>query len=264
MSITAVIIVQNEAVRIGALLERLRFCGERIVVDGGSTDATVEIARRHGARVIVHPFTTFAEQRNVGLAAVTTETVLMIDADEWPDDRLLTAIKVLLYDGSSAGGFFVRRQTVIFGRRLRFGGCGQERCLRVFRSWPFRYAGAVHEYLEPIPARCETLPGTLHHASTATIGSWICKASRYIPLEVTELRRRGVVSRWYHVCVFPVVRFLRDYVWRLGFLDGYAGLLFHVLSAWYYGLKHLANREPYLIATGAETHDLSRAPGHRP
>src|ERR1700733_14424501 len=106
--LSAIVIAHNEAANIGDCLDALAFCDERIVVDSGSSDGTVDIARGKGARVEGHDWQGFGPQKNYALSLATGDWVLSIDADERVTPELAAAIKAVLADASADGWEFPR------------------------------------------------------------------------------------------------------------------------------------------------------------
>ena len=169
MKLTGLVIATDEAADLPACLESLSFCDEMLVVDGGSRDATVDVARDAGARVLVNPWPGYAAQRRLGLEASLGEWVLAIDADERVDARLRGAVLEAVRSSEAVAGYRVRVQAWLFGRRLRFGGMGHDDHLRLLRR---DRAGvvehAVHEHFS-VDGETRLLPGALVHRSFASL-----------------------------------------------------------------------------------------------
>lgn len=232
-TVSAVLIALDEAARIGPCLEALDFCAERIVLDGGSLDGTIETARTHGARVETRAFTDFAEQKNHAISLARSEWVLLIDCDETVGPELrqevLEAIRSDRYDA-----YEIVRSNRIFGRTLRHGGCGGDVQLRLVRRQKARFVGAVHERIATEGLRVGRLRSALLHDSTRTVKDYMLKLNRYTSLEVREIARRSGTS------AAPPPRLGRPLaVWAYrylglgGWLDGMEGFLFAVLSGYY-------------------------------
>lgn len=231
--ITACLIVQNERDRLPAALESVSFCDEVIVVDGGSTDNTVELARARGARVIENPWPGFAKQRNVALDAATTDWVLEIDADERISPRLRQSIEAMLAGPPT--------NTAIVGFPLRNhflgGSLGPSAKYPAFRTRLFRRAAyrhdetrQVHEGLYP-RERPLALEGDLEHELAETLGEALTDLWRYAQLESRHLGAASPVSYLTGIVLRPsaklVYRTLVDGGWR----DGWRGLLKITLDA---------------------------------
>src|SRR5215472_8816784 len=145
MRLSAILITRNEAANIGDCLDALAFCDERIVVDCGSSDDTVEIARGKGARVETHEFRGFGPQKNFALSLATGDWVLSIDADERVTPELAQAIKAAIADGQ-ADGYELPRISSFCGRPMGHSGWFPDYVLRLFRRGKGRFDDAlVHE-----------------------------------------------------------------------------------------------------------------------
>jgi glycosyltransferase involved in cell wall biosynthesis len=229
LSIT--VITKNEAHRIERCLRSVEFADERIVLDSGSTDATVEIARRLGARVeITADWPGFGPQKNRALALATGDWVFSIDADEEVTPGLRDAILAAVRTPGGPDGYWVTRSSSFCGRPIRHGDWRNDRVLRLFRRARARFTDdAVHERVDCPPPHGE-LAGLLLHDSVDSMHDAIEKTERYARLGAEKLRARGrggPVSALVH----GAWTFLRGYLLRLGFLDGRAGLTIAALTA---------------------------------
>ncbi len=218
------IIALNEAARLPRCLESVAWADEIVVVDGGSTDATVEVARSFGARVFIRPFDNFAAQRNYALQQTRAEWVLSLDADEVVTPGLKAEICRVVRSPAPFPGYRVPIHSWIFGRRFRFSGTMGETKLRFFRADSARWVGAVHERV-----RLRGRPGSLRHPilhfSTPDVDVFVRKMRRYSALAATPGAKATRV-------VAGAGMFVRRWVRHLGLLDGPEGLAFALLSAW--------------------------------
>lgn len=240
-SVSAVVITRDAARDLDRCLQSLQWAEEIVVADGGSRDTTVEIARRHGARVIEHPFDEFAAQRNRGAAAARADWILMVDADEEVTAELRAEIRARLTT-ATATAFSIPRRNVLFGAALAHGDQWPDRQLRLYRRGAGRYIGAVHERLE-FAGEVGRLQAALLHHSTASIGDYLRKLRHYTALETAA---SGPPPRIAELVLRPPAVFLRGYVWRRGFLDGYRGFLVSALAAFYTFVKLARRREQTL------------------
>ncbi len=233
--ISACLIVQDEQERIGAALQSVAFCDQTIVVDGGSRDRTVEIARAAGARVIENPWPGFAAQRNVALDAAEGDWILEIDADERVSPALQASIQALLLEQPPAGA-----EMAVCALRHRFLG----RLLgpsakypayraRVFRRGAYRHdeSRAVHEGVEP-HERPVVLDGDFEHELADTLHEAFADTWRYARLESGHVSpprtlRAGLIGIVLRPSAKLVYRTFVDGGWR----DGWRGLLKITLDA---------------------------------
>lgn len=221
--VSANVIALNEEATIGPCLESLAWADEIVVLDGGSTDRTREVARRLGARVIEHRFDDFASQRNRALDASTGDWILSIDADERVPGELAAEIRATV-DATDAAiaGFWVPMRTRLFGRWLRYSGTQHERKMRLFRRDRGRWQRHVHETVALVgPAGRLTHP--IHHESTPDLDAALRKLNLYSSLEAARLAALPRAPKWWRPWLTPPVHFARLYFRRLGFLDGREG-----------------------------------------
>ncbi|MGE0799654.1 MAG: glycosyltransferase family 2 protein [Lautropia sp.] len=255
--LSVAIITKNEAHRIVACLASVRFADQIVVVDSGSTDATVAIAEGCGAEVTVTAdWPGFGPQKNRALAACRGDWVLSLDADECLSPELAAEIATIVAAGSDnavragAGeaapvlaGYWLRRQSRFCGQVMRHGLWGNDRVLRLFRRERGRFSDdRVHERVI-VDGATRTLAGTLLHDSVESFDDALDKARRYAALGADALRcrgRGGLVSAWLH----GIWTFVRGYLLRRGFLDGRHGLTLAVLSARSTYWKYLWARYP--------------------
>lgn len=241
--LSATVIAQNEAARIGACLDSLGWVDEVVVVDGGSADGTREISRARGARVLENPWPGYAAQKNFALDHASHPWVLSLDADERVTEGLRREIEDLLGRGPECAGYYVPRRNIFWGRRLRGRAFWPDYQMRLFRREAGRFnERGVHESVE-IRGRTGFLRGALEHRSYDDLGDYLRRLERYSRLAAEDLRRRGVRPRWDQLWLRPPARFLRDYLLLGGFVDGVDGLIVSALDAIYVFAKYARLRE---------------------
>jgi len=227
LPLSAVLITQNAASQIEACLDSLTFCAEIVVVDSGSTDDTVARARNRGARVIECAWLGFGPQKQFAVEQSANDWVLCVDADELVSPELRAAIETVLRAPSHRAYRFARCNRFM-GRYLRHGEGYPDWSLRLFDRRQARWSNdAVHE---KVLADCDvgTLAGDLLHDSAETLERYLAKQERYATLAAEEALARGKRPGTLRMLASPVVRFVKFYVLRLGFLDGWPGLV-HIL-----------------------------------
>lgn len=241
MKISAVIITYNEEDRLGAALESLAgVADEVLVVDSHSLDRTVEIARASGARVELHRFEDYGRQKNFAMGRASHEWVLNLDADERVSPELAAAIASLKEQGVGDGiaAFVVRRRTFYLGRWIRHSGWYPDRKIRLFRRSGASWQGRVHEGLA-VAGRVAPLAGDILHFTYRDIGDHVRRIERYSGYQAEEIVRKKTRLLYLRLLVLPPVTFLRHYVWRLGFLDGFPGLVIALVQSWGTAMKHM-------------------------
>ena len=228
--LTSITITKNEAAQIGDCLDSLAFCDERVVVDSGSSDDTVRIAREKGARVAVHEWRGFGPQRNFALTMVDADWVLWVDADEAVSPELATSI-LRAIDSGTADGYRMARRSRFCSRPMLHSGWHPDTVLRLFRRGKGRWTDAqVHEHAV-VEGRVETLSGFLLHEPVERLEDALEKMDRYSTLGAQEIIASGR-KVWFATGIFRgLFAFLRTYILRAGFLDGREGFLLAVANA---------------------------------
>ena len=238
-TITAAIIAQDEASNLTELLPRLDWVDEIVVVDGGSNDATEQVARSFGCRVAVRSFDTFARQRNHALQLATGDWVLSIDADERPTRRLAAEIRRIVTQVRWSG-FRVPIRSSIFGRAVRRSGTQDDLPVRLVRRDGARWTGDVHEVLQ-VSGRVGRLESWLEHRTLSSVEVFMTKMNRYTTLAAEARVSAGRRPRLSDALIAPAREVARRLVWKRGILDGPAGWRFCFLSGfseWVLAKKH--------------------------
>ena len=230
--LSAVVITREEQKNIERCLGALSFCDEIVVVDSESRDQTVAIAEKFGAKVFLNPFKDFASQKKFAVSRATGAWILSIDADEVVTPSLREEILHRLKASGGFAAYALPRRNFIFGKRLRFGGSGRDAPVRLFRKGQACFEGVVHESLR-VDGAVGRLRKPLLHYSTPDTGGYFQKLTLYATLEAKTLDQRSAVFRSAAIFWRPLGRFLQRYFIQGGFLDGYAGFLFAVLSSYY-------------------------------
>lgn len=261
-TITVAIIALDEESHLGELLPRLAWADEVVIVDGGSRDRSVEVSRRHGAKVIERRFDRFAEQRNAALDTARGDWVFFIDADERPTSRLVAEVRARIAD-DDVSGYRVPIKSTIFGRRFRFSGTQNDVPLRLMRRGSGRWGGAVHERFA-ITGGVGRLAAHLEHFTLPNIAAFRRKMDRYTTLEAEARLMRGEPPRRRDLWLRPALEAFRRLVWKQGWLDGPEGWTFCLLSGfseWTLARKHLDGwRRRHAASSACEVTTSNRAP----
>lgn len=285
MNLSVVIITFNEEANLARTLESVKSLvadgkGEIIVVDSGSNDRTVEIAKSFGARVFVEEWKGYAAQKNSAIDKATGDWILSLDADEeverdlgrliadviseeqpYPKQELLSAMGVTT-SHAEVQGFWIRRRNLFLGRWLRHGGFWPDLKLRLFRKGSGRFEDrAVHEDIafEGKAGRLKGVLSALVHHSYPTLSEYVEHMNRYSSLGaemVVAKKNARVRFSVINIVLRPLATFIYNYFFRLGFLDGREGLLLHLYHAVYVSWKYakaweLANKSKQ---TGRDSH----------
>jgi glycosyltransferase involved in cell wall biosynthesis len=222
--LSAVVIAQNAALQLPECLASVAFADETVVVDSGSSDATREIAARLGARVLEKEWLGYGRQKQFAVEQAAHDWVLCLDADERVSPELAASI-VRALDRPAAPVYRMARRNRFLGRWLRHGEGYPDWSPRLFDRRSARWSGdAVHEKvlyaLSP-----GTLEGDLLHDSAEDLGRYLEKQNRYTTLAAQELYEHGRRAGFVELALSPLVRFVKFYLLRLGFLDGLPGLV---------------------------------------
>lgn len=251
--ISAIIITQNEERNIGRCLNSLiGIADEVVVVDSGSTDGTERICREHGALFHHHPWEGYSAQKNHAETLSTGDWTLSIDADEALSDELRQSL--LLLKGRDADPdmvFCFNRLTNYCGTWIRHCGWYPDEKIRLWRRGTCRWSGIVHE--EPVfchPVRRQRLDGDLLHYSYYSVEEHASRQITYAQLAAKKSHDGGKRFRCGDLLLRPAWTFLRNYLFKGGFLDGRTGFTVCRMAAFYTLIKYARLRE--LGGTGKE------------
>ncbi len=237
MNISATIITFNEQASIARAIESLRCCDEVVVVDSGSTDRTVEIAAKLGARVVEAPWLGYAKQKNFAASRATYDWILSIDADEALSEALEAEIWQIRKSGPRFDGYSMPRMAQYLGRWILHSGWYPDRKVRLYDRRKARWTGEyVHESVR-VDGPVGRLECNLLHYTFSSISEHLKSMDGYTTLAAQELVSRGHVVRWTDLALNPCWTFLRSYFLRAGFLDGTEGLTIAFMAAFYNFVK---------------------------
>ncbi len=246
-SLSIAMVACNEEANIARTLASvIDLASEINLVDSGSTDHTPEIARSFGAKVRVfeEPWKGFARQKNSAIDKATGEWVLLLDADEVVSAELAAEIRTLLAGEPEYKAYWMPRLNQIFGRWMRHGGFSPDRKLRLFRKGTARLPEDVEVHETPgTTAATGTLKHNLLHYQYPTLALYVEHMDRYSSASVPLALRKGRTSRslaafLVNIVLNPAATFVKNYVFRLGFLDGREGLLLHLYHSVYVSWKY--------------------------
>ena len=222
--LSAVLITRNASAVLDACLESLSFVDEIVVVDSASTDSTVEVATRRGARVVQKEWLGFGRQKQFAVDQAKHDWVLCLDSDERVSPELAESIRKALVSPVSAVYRMPRRNRFL-GRWLSHGEGYPDWSPRLFNRLNARWSDdLVHEKVL-YAVTPGTLAGDLMHDSSDDLATYLDRQNRYTTLAARQALEQGKGSGVFHLLFSPVVRFIKFYVLRLGFLDGVPGLL---------------------------------------
>jgi glycosyltransferase involved in cell wall biosynthesis len=247
--LSVAIIALNEERNLARTLASVSFADEIIVVDTDSTDRTAEIARSFGAKVFNRDWPGFAAQKNFAIQQCTGDWILSLDADEELSPELRTQLQILLPTYPPVDAYFLNRRNLFLNRWIKHGGYYPDPKLRLFRrsaanfTQPPRFEDRpVHETIA-FDGESSTLDFDLIHHAYPTLEDYLEHMDRYSTLGaqilVTQNRTSdGILAFYWNVLLVPLLTFVWNFIFRLGFLDGREGLLLHLYHANYVSWKY--------------------------
>ncbi len=237
MKVSAVVLTKNEEKNIEKCLNSLSWCDEVVVIDDNSSDKTISLAKKIGAKIYKRSLNNnFSEQRNFGLSQAKGDWVLFIDADEVVDDDLRKEIESRIED-VSFDGFYIKRQYFFLGRKILHGEIGQTWLLRLGRRGKGKWSRSVHEEWN-IEGNVERLNNAILHYQNKTIFDFVSDINRYSEIHALENIKEKKYFNFLFVVFHPIGKFFVNYILRFGFLDGTAGFViaafmsFHSFLSW--------------------------------
>ncbi len=233
ISLSVTIITLNEEAQLEATLKSVKpFADEILVVDSFSTDQTVAIAQRFGAKVLQRKFQNYGDQKAWATAQALYDWTLNLDADEVVDETLAQAI-LDFKRNPQAEAVVIQRLTYYCGKPIYHGGWYPDPMIRLFDrrkgAWNLQY---IHESWTPNPGvKTQTLAGKLHHYSYKRLSDHLRQIEHFSTLNAREAMNRGKEAPLWLLWLAPKWTFFRTYLLRAGFLDGYHGYLISRFSA---------------------------------
>ena len=225
------LITRNEEHNLPRVLNSVRgVVDEIVVVDCGSQDRTVEIARDHGAKVITRMWTNFAEQKNVAAAAASHNWILSLDADEELSTELRDSLLAWKKQEPEFAVYEFARRTWYLGAWINHTGWYPDFQRRLFRRDAAQFSAVIHEALR-FQGKPGHLKGDLLHYTVRTVKEHEQKVERYTTLAAQQMLTAGRRSWRAAMWLAPPWNWFNNYVLRLGFLDGHRGWVISRMAA---------------------------------
>lgn len=207
-----------------SLSSLLNIADEMIVVDSGSQDSTLEIAKKFGAKVIEQPWLGFGPQKQFAVKQASFDWVLCIDADEWLSEELEKSI-LNVKNHPLYFAYKMPRRNRFLGRFLQYGEAYPDENLRLFHRNHAKWSDdVIHEKIIPV-CQVGLLSGDLLHDSAETLQNYLEKQNRYTTLQAQQLVEKGKRISIFKAISSTLFRFIKGYFFRRGFLDGFAGFV---------------------------------------
>ncbi|MCH8317965.1 MAG: glycosyltransferase family 2 protein [Bacteroidetes bacterium] len=239
--ISAVIITYNEERNIGRCLDSLEgIADDIVVVDSFSTDKTGKICKAKGVRFVQNKFEGHIEQKNYAITQAQYPHILSLDADEALSEKLKKSI-LEVKAGWQYDGYYINRLTNYCGKWIRHCGWYPDRKLRLWDSAKGKWGGInPHDKFEMAAGSVTSnLKGDLLHYSFYSIKDHITQVNKFTDISSDALLKKGLKSSLFKIIFNPIVKFTRDYFFKLGFLDGFYGLVICTISAHAKFLKYV-------------------------
>jgi glycosyltransferase involved in cell wall biosynthesis len=245
IKLSVAIITFNEEKRIARCLESvLALADEIIVIDSYSTDKTEDICKRYPVTFIKNTFAGHVEQKNFALSKTNFDYVLSLDADEVLSKELQQEI-LLIKQNPTEKAYFFNRLTNYNGHWVRFCGWYPDQKVRIFNKNFAKWGGVnPHDIIilnDEVVAK--KIDGDLLHYSYDSISSHIEQTNKFTTIAANAAFVQGVHSSWFKIITRPILKFLRDYFYKLGFLDGKYGLIICVINGLSAFLKYSKLKE---------------------
>jgi glycosyltransferase involved in cell wall biosynthesis len=237
--LTVITITLNEERNIADCLTSVRWADEILVVDSGSTDRTVELARTFTDKVMLIPWAGYGAARNQAILQATSDWVLWLDADERVTPELAAEIRDILRDDpAGVDGYAIARRAYFLGRWICHSGWYPGHVVRLFRKGTARFSESrVHEQLQ-ISGKVRTTRHDLLHFTDPDLEHYLAKFNRYTSLAADDMVAAGRRFSIFDLLVRPPFQLVKMYILRRGFLDGIHGLILAVLSSTYVFTKY--------------------------
>lgn len=246
--LSVVIITLNEERNIARCLQSVAgLTDDIVVVDSGSTDLTESICKTFGVRFYIRPWEGYAETKNYANTLAKNSLILSLDADEALSDELYTSIAEVLKN-QKASVYSMNRITNYCGKWIKHGGWYPDKKIRLFNYEAGTWSGTlIHETIQLTNGSPVVhLKGDILHFSYHSISDHVAQADKFTSLTALKAFNNGKKSSILRIIISPIVKFLRDFIFKGGFLDGYYGFVIAYISAFATFLKYTKLRQMYI------------------
>jgi hypothetical protein len=190
----------------------------------------VDIAAKYTDRILRHEYINSANQKNWAIPQATYEWVLLVDSDEKATTELSNEIRELLRQQPDKDGYWIYRNNYLMGKQVKYSGWGKDSVIRLFRRDLGRY-DEKRVHAEITLKNTGVLNGRLEHHSISSMTEWVAKINRYSSWKAADKFEKQPRAPVLHVLFRPPIRFIKDFIFRLGILDGWRGFLIASMSS---------------------------------
>jgi glycosyltransferase involved in cell wall biosynthesis len=237
--ISVVILTKNEEKNIVDCLESIVWADEVVIIDDYSSDRTLDVIQKlnyKNLRVFKRSLNKdFASQRNFALEKVKFDWVLFVDADELISGELREEINYYLIDDKNKDkydGFYIPRRDIMWGKMLKHGEAGNIKLLRLARKSSGKWIGKIHEEWS-VKENVSELDNYIVHHPHPTISEFLKEINFYTTIRAQDLFDNGTKTNILEVIFYPKAKFILNYLFKLGFLDGIEGFIFAILMSFH-------------------------------
>ncbi|MCK5861222.1 MAG: glycosyltransferase family 2 protein [Candidatus Hydrogenedentes bacterium] len=231
-TITVLTLVPDDCDRLPKCLESVRWADDLFcVVDARASEGTLALVRQFTDHAVVHEYVNAAAQRNWALPKIKTEWTLVLDADEWVSEPLAACIKKTIAEAGSSDGYDILRHSYFLGKLIRHCGWHRDYNLRLFRTEKGRYLDKRVHSKVVIDGKVAKINEVMYHDTYRTFDEFFNTFQRFTTWGAQDAFEQGKRAGMHDILLRPIQRFLKMYLWRLGFLDGYHGAVLCGLSS---------------------------------
>ncbi|GHT39510.1 glycosyl transferase [Bacteroidia bacterium] len=233
------VITKNEEKTLPLCIESVKgLVDEIVVVDSGSVDRTVEIAKTMGAKVVYNEFKSFAAQQTFAMNLCSNDWVLHLDADEALTPELREEIAALI-DVTDCDGFYLYRSNYLFGKKMKHGGLGREKRLRFAKKSKSLYTGQFLHDVLTVDGKTGELKNVFTHVPYLNLAAYFAKSAVYTSKGAEDAHNKGRKFTVTGLIFRPPFTFFKFYILKLGILDGFEGYVWAMLGFYHTFVKYL-------------------------
>lgn len=243
--LSVVIITYNEEKNIGRCLESVQSVADEIlIVDSFSTDQTKQVSEMYNVKFIQHPFEGHIQQKNYAASQASYDYVLSLDADETLSKDLQASIlkEKMIF---SKDGYFMNRMTSYLGKWIRHGSWYPDRKMRLWNRHKGKWGGQnPHDKFELFGGNTAGyLKGDILHYTYNSIEEHVAQFDKFTTISATQMQKEGKRATYVHIFFSPIVSFIKGFFIRLGFLDGFYGIVLCIVNSFATFIKYVKLRE---------------------